>query len=94
MLRKMSVIMTVVTAVLFLAPIGCQSTANAPEIGNPYPGYCPVMGEKLDAEKAMYDPKLYSDYNGKRYLLCCKKCKPEFEKDPERWINNPEKPEE
>ena len=39
------------------------------------------------------DPKLYSDYDGKRYLFCCKGCKKKFNKDPVKWITHPAPPE-
>ena len=72
---------------------GC-SGGDAPPIGNPSAGYCPVMGNKVDAAKAGANPKLYADYQGKRYLFCCSDCKPEFEKEPAKFITNPAKPKE
>jgi YHS domain-containing protein len=43
---------------------------------------CPVMGTKIPKEKA-YDK---TDYNGKTYYFCCGGCKPEFLKNPEKYI--------
>ena len=62
-------------------------------IGNPDAGYCPVMGEEVDVARAQRDPRFRVDYKGKRYLLCCRKCKPMFKKEPEKWINDPVRPE-
>ena len=59
--------------------------------GNPYPRYCLVMGGKLPA-KSLSDPALHVDYEGKRYHFCCKQCKPDFEKTPDKWIAEPAKP--
>jgi YHS domain-containing protein len=65
--------------------------AALPE-GNPHAGYCPVMGGKVDREKADASDALHVDYQGKRYYFCCKGCKPMFEKDPEKWIASPATP--
>lgn len=86
-------------ALLLALAAGCGSVqthggpASLP-VGNPHPGYCPVMGDKLDVQLATEDPDLHVDYEGKRYLLCCRMCKPKFEKEPERWIESPAEPEE
>jgi len=43
---------------------------------------CPVMGGVVkDPKKA---PK--SVYKGKTYYFCCPGCKPEFDKEPEKYI--------
>lgn len=44
---------------------------------------CPVMGAKID-------PKVYSDYKGKRIYFCCAECKGQFEKDPEKYLKKME----
>ena len=69
-------------------------TARGAVMGNPHAGYCPVMGDKVDLAKARSDPKLYSDYKGKRYYFCCKDCKPDFDKEPKKYIASPAKPAE
>lgn len=44
---------------------------------------CPVTGEKIvDKAKAAG----HSDYEGKTYYFCCAGCKPEFDKDPAKFI--------
>ncbi len=40
---------------------------------------CPVMGGTINKE-------LYADYKGQRVYFCCMACKPQFEKDPEKYI--------
>jgi YHS domain-containing protein len=40
---------------------------------------CPVMGGEINTS-------LFSDYEGKRVYFCCPMCKPEFEKDPAKYI--------
>ena len=41
---------------------------------------CPVMGGAINKQ-------LYSDYKGQRVYFCCMACPPQFEKDPEKYIN-------
>jgi len=77
----------VVLSLCVISP-GCgshQEVGPAPETGNPYPGYCPVMGDSID-------PQYFVDHEGKRYYLCCASCVPKFKKDPERFIKNPAEP--
>jgi YHS domain-containing protein len=69
-------------------PARDQPHGAALPVGNPHPGICPVTGETVDVAKANADPKLHSDYQGKRYLFCCADCKPDFEKDPAKFITN------
>ena len=40
---------------------------------------CPVMGGEPN-------PAIYTDYKGKRVYFCCAGCKPQFEKEPEKYI--------
>ena len=40
---------------------------------------CPVMGGAVN--KA-----LFSEYKGRKVYFCCAGCKPEFEKNPEKYI--------
>jgi YHS domain-containing protein len=65
---------------------------SMPPEGNPDPGYCPVMGGKVDKEKANVTAALHYDYEGKRYYFCCEGCKPKFEKNPAKWIATPAAP--
>jgi YHS domain-containing protein len=92
-----------VVAFLLLAP-GCTGSvrtgsssspaagSTTPAIGNPHPGYCPVMGLKVDVAEATHDPDLHTDCDGKRYLFCCGDCKPKFEKEPAKYIAHPADP--
>lgn len=41
---------------------------------------CPVSGEKLE------DKSIYTDYNGRRVVFCCKKCRGTFYEDPETYL--------
>lgn len=40
---------------------------------------CPMMGTPIN--KA-----IFTEYKGKKVYFCCPSCKPEFEKDPEKYI--------
>ena len=50
---------------------------------------CPVMKEKVtDPAKAAF-----SVYKGKKYFFCCPGCKPDFEKNPAKYVKaEPAKP--
>lgn len=61
-------------------------------IGNAHPGYCPVQGDELEVAEATSDPKLHSDFEGKRYLFCCEECKPLFDRNPRKYLANPAPP--
>ena len=41
---------------------------------------CPIMGEKINKE-------IFTEYKGKKVYFCCQACKPEFEKDPVKYIS-------
>ncbi|MBL4902171.1 MAG: YHS domain-containing protein [Desulfocapsa sp.] len=40
---------------------------------------CPVMGGSINKE-------LHADYKGERVYFCCLACSPQFEKDPEKYL--------
>jgi YHS domain-containing protein len=40
---------------------------------------CPVMGGDID-------PKVYTDYQGKRIYFCCPSCIDDFKKDPAKYL--------
>jgi YHS domain-containing protein len=44
---------------------------------------CPVSGEKLDGD--MGKPYVFT-YKDQEVKLCCKGCKKDFDKDPEKYI--------
>jgi YHS domain-containing protein len=41
---------------------------------------CPVMGNAIDK-------KIYTEYKGEKVYFCCPMCKPEFEKNPEKYLS-------
>lgn len=41
---------------------------------------CPVMGNPINKE-------IFTDYKGKKVYFCCAGCKPEFEKNPEKYLD-------
>jgi YHS domain-containing protein len=45
---------------------------------------CPVMGGEIVLAKA--DQESAAVYKGKTYYFCCAGCKPQFEKDPEKYL--------
>ncbi len=40
---------------------------------------CPVMGNPINKD-------LFVEYQGKKVYFCCPGCKPEFEKDPAKYV--------
>lgn len=40
---------------------------------------CPVMGGAINKE-------IFTEYKGQKVYFCCPACKPEFEKDPEKYL--------
>ncbi len=44
---------------------------------------CPVMGNMA----VVTEKTTFSDYDGQRYYFCCPNCKPEFEKNPEKYLS-------
>ncbi len=44
---------------------------------------CPVSGDKLGGD--MGDPYVFS-YKGQEIKLCCKSCKKDFDKNPEKYV--------
>ena len=51
-----------------------QVTASAEQTN------CPVMGGPINK-------KFFTEYKGKKVYFCCPDCKPEFEKNPEKYID-------
>ncbi len=47
----------------------------------------PVCKRKMNRNKAY----IAIEYKGKNYYLCCPVCQKEFERDPEKYINNKKK---
>jgi len=69
-LKKITIITTISFFLLFSAAAGAFAAAQTT---------CPVMGGTINKE-------LYADYKGERVYFCCMACKPQFEKDPEKYI--------
>ena len=46
--------------------------------------FCPVSNEVVEAYAKAPD---YSDYNGTRYYFCCDGCKPQFDKNPAKYLD-------
>lgn len=42
---------------------------------------CPVMKMKMKIDK-----NIFVEYQGKKVYFCCLRCKPEFEKNPEKYV--------
>jgi YHS domain-containing protein len=40
---------------------------------------CPVMGNAINKD-------IFTEYKGKKVYFCCAGCKPEFEKNPEKYL--------
>jgi YHS domain-containing protein len=40
---------------------------------------CPVMGNPINKQ-------YFTEYRGKKVYFCCPACKPEFEKNPEKYL--------
>ena len=60
-------------------PTADTSTALVPDLLKT----CPVSGEKLDGD--MGKPFVFA-YKGQEVKLCCKSCKKDFDKNPDKYI--------
>ncbi len=61
---------------------GAAGAAGSTGLSGPKPGpqeLCPLMGGKINRE-------IFADHGGKRVYFCCPACKPEFEKNPEKYL--------
>lgn len=47
---------------------------------------CPVSGEKLE------DKSVYADFEGRRVVFCCKKCRGTFNEDPASYLSKLDAP--
>ena len=54
--------------------------ATKPAVGTK--AVCPVTGEAFTVSKETQ----FSHYKGKYYAFCCPGCKPQFDKDPEKYL--------
>ena len=69
------VILTILIALFTVGQV--MAAENAP--GEIVQTTCPVMGGKINKD-------IYTDYKGERVYFCCEGCIPEFQKDPEKYI--------
>ena len=69
---------------LFTVPaVFAQGTAAAKKpAAPPAAPVCAVMGDKVPDVKTAK----FSVYNGKKYYFCCAGCKPEFDKNPAKYV--------
>ncbi|MDJ0762488.1 MAG: YHS domain-containing protein [Myxococcota bacterium] len=44
---------------------------------------CPVMGQEFTVK----ENSEFSTHKGKTYVFCCPGCKPKFDKNPEKYLN-------
>jgi YHS domain-containing protein len=61
------------------SPVAEMSTNATPDLLTT----CPVSGEKLNGE--MGKPFVFA-YKNQEVKLCCKSCKKDFDKDPEKYM--------
>ncbi len=69
-LKKITIVTILSVSLLLSAAAGAFAAAQTT---------CPVMGGTINKE-------LYADYKGERIYFCCMACKPQFDKDPEKYI--------
>ena len=70
---------------LSMAVAALASSALADDATPPKPDQlttCPVSGDKLGE---MAPPVVFA-YQGQEVKLCCKMCKPDFDKDPDKYL--------
>ncbi len=76
---KRALLVLVVAAILF-GGLQFLASADNPKIGNKM--ICPITGKEF-----VCGPQNDStEYKGKTYYFCCPMCKPDFEKNPEKYI--------
>lgn len=84
-------VLAVAALTLFAAPAVFAQTptkapaAKKPALGvaaKPAPVVCAVMGDTVADVKTA----TFSVYKGKKYYFCCAGCKPEFDKNPAKYV--------
>lgn len=80
--RRLLSMVLVISGLALLS--GCQDTAPGTSgTARAYPlDVCLVSGEKLGS---MGEPVVFS-HEGQEVKLCCKSCRPDFEKEPAKFI--------
>jgi YHS domain-containing protein len=62
-----------------MTPMAATNTNGVPDLLKT----CPVSGDKLDGD--MGAPYVFS-YKGQEVKLCCKSCKKDFDKNPDKYM--------
>jgi hypothetical protein len=73
--------------ILAAIAVAASLTVRAEDAKTPTPDKmttCPVSGEKLDGD--MGKPMVFT-YKDQEVKLCCKGCKKDFDKDPEKYMS-------
>ena len=78
----------IIAALFFATSLALRAEdTNASAATNPTPDKlttCPVSGDKLGDD--MGGPYMFT-YKGQEVKLCCKNCKKDFDKDPDKYIS-------
>jgi len=72
--------------ILLAAGLAVRAEDTKPADAPPAPdklATCPVSGEKLDGD--MGKPLVFT-YKNQEVKLCCKSCKKDFDKDPDKYM--------
>ena len=80
--------LTLIAGMLFCASLALRADDTNSVAGKPAPKpdllkTCPVSGDKLDGD--MGKPFVFV-YKGQEVKLCCKSCKEDFDKNPDKFI--------
>ncbi len=84
---RLAIVLTVVAVAAGLLIAGCKGCKKTEKPATPPAGAatqiaqktCPVMGGPIN-------PKVFTDYNGRRIYFCCPACVEKFKTDPEKYI--------
>lgn len=87
-MKRMRLHLALGTVTVALGVAGCQDTGSKPAAAagpaKTYPlDVCIVSGEKLGS---MGDP-IVLVHEGQEVKFCCKSCKPDFEKEPAKFLS-------
>lgn len=78
-------LMVLIVSAILLGGLQLYASAQNPAIGNKM--LCPISGKEF-----ICGPENEStEYQGKTYYFCCPMCKPDFEKNPEKYIGEESK---
>ena len=74
MAKNRLAVLGITLALVILAAMTLQAAAQAQAQAT-----CPVLGGNINKD-------VYVDYKGQRVYFCCAACIPEFQKDPEKYL--------